>query len=157
MTGSEIAERELATRPYRDDDREACLRVFESNVPRFFRPHEREEFEVFLEAPPGPYYVLVEPGGTVAGCGGYAVDENSAVADPCWGMVDRTRHGHGLGRVLTERRIEAIRDDGRARSIALHTSQHTARFYERMGFRTTRVRLHGYAPGLDRHDMVMEL
>lgn len=136
-------------------DVEACLEVFDSNVPRFFTPPEREEFREFLTALPGPYFVL--PGGEgLDACGGYAVNADTGVADLCWGMVRLDRHGEGLGRALTELRVRRALADPTARRIELATSQHTAGFYERMGFHTVRVTPDGFGPGLDRCDMAMD-
>lgn len=146
-----------SVREYTRPCREACLRVFDTNVPAFFRTHERAEFEAFLDDLPGPYYVLLDPEGDLVACGGYAVAPESGAADLCWGMVTQERHGQGLGRALTELRLERIREDGSARTVSLHTSQHTVGFYERLGFKTVRVTENGYASGLDRHDMVLEI
>ena len=44
----------VAVRPLEGGDREACLGIFDSNVPDAFRPEERGEFERFLDEPPGP-------------------------------------------------------------------------------------------------------
>ena len=41
--------------------------------------------------------------------------------------------------------------------LRLSTSQHSAGFYEAMGFATTGVTPDGLAPGLDRYEMVMRL
>ena len=140
-------------RDYSPLDLEACLEVFDSNVPRFFTPNERDEFRSFLHELPGPYLVLVTPGGRVAACGGYAINRDDGSADLCWGMVREDLHGTGLGRRLTRRRIELSVRDPRVREICLHTSQHTAGFYERLGFSTISVLEDGYAPGLHRCDM----
>ena len=48
----------LRVRSYRTNDLNACLSVFDSNVPRFFREHERGEYIRFLGALPGPYVVV---------------------------------------------------------------------------------------------------
>lgn len=146
----------VTVEPFGNRHHEACLAIFESNVPRYFRPHERQEFESFLASLPGPYLVLVSPTGTALACGGYAVDDTGA-ADLCWGMVRREEHGRGLGRALTQMRIAELTKDDRVRSIALQTSQHTSEFYERLGFLTMRIVENGYAPGLDRHDMMLEV
>ena len=137
-------------RAYAPEDREACLRVFSSNVPDFFRQEERSGFEGFLDALPGAYFVLLDGDGAVVGCGGYALREGSGTADLCWGMVHRERHGQGLGRTLTSLRLERALQDPRVTEVALETSQHTVGFYERLGFRATSVEPDGYAPGLDR-------
>ena len=148
---------EATARQYTPADLEACLEVFDTNVPRFFRAEERHGFATFLQNRPGPYYVVVDAFGSVLGCGGYAVRLGAGVADLCWGMVRRDRHGLGLGRMLAQLRVNEIRRESGVAAIALNTSQHTTAFYEALGFRTTRVERDGYAPGLDRHEMVLDL
>lgn len=134
-------------------DVEACLAVFDSNVPDYFHEAEREEFAAFLGALPGPYLVLVDAVGEVVGCGGYARVAGTGRADLCWGMVANSAHRKGLGRALTQARIDRVLADPAVTEIVLNTSQHTVGFYERMGFETVAVTPDGYAPGLDRHDM----
>ena len=147
----------VTCRQYSSSDYAACLRIFDANVPRFFRVEEQGGYAEFLANLPGPYLVLIDSPHTVVACGGYAVAEGSSVADLCWGMVDQEHHGRGLGHVLAELRIERIRGDPGVAAIALNTSQHTVSFYERLGFRTIKVEPDGYALGLHRHDMLMEL
>jgi ribosomal protein S18 acetylase RimI-like enzyme len=147
----------MRVRDYTAADRPACLAVFDSNVPHFFVPPEREEFAAFLDDLPGPYLVVEDETGVIVGCGGYAVTPGTAVADLCWGMVDRARHGTGLGRVLLDARMERVRHDPAVDAVALNTSQHTRGFYERRGFVIERVEIDGYAPGLDRCDMRLVL
>jgi len=147
----------MSFRDYEPRDLDACLEILDSNVPRFFKPDERDEFWSFLHELPGPYLVLVTPGGRVAACGGYAINPDDGSADLCWGMVRQDLHGMGLGRRLTRRRIELSVRDPRVREICLHTSQHTAGFYERLGFSTIGVLEDGYAPGLHRCDMRMSV
>lgn len=151
----------MHVRDYTPADRDACLAVFDSNIPTYFLPHEREEFATFLDTPlPGPYLVLVDEEGAVAGCGGYAMQPGTRDAVLCWGMVDRARHGTGLGRLLLDARLARVRADRLTSDIAsveLHTSQHTRGFYERRGFVLEEVRPDGYGPGLDRCDMRLVL
>lgn len=147
----------MQVRDFTPSDREACLKVFDSNVPEFFVPAEREDFAAFIDALPGPYFVLEDGSGAVLGCAGYAVTPGTATADLCWGMVVRERHGSGLGGLLLDERLARIRADSRIEAIALNTSQHTRGFYERLGFVTERVVPDGFAPGLDRCDMRLVL
>ena len=147
----------MRVRPYTPADRAACLAVFDGNVPAYFVSEERRAFADFLDDLPGPYLVVEDEGGAVVGCGGYAVVPETRTADLCWGMVALHRHGTGLGRLLLDARLEAIRADPRAGAVALNTSQHTRGFYERRGFVTGRVVPDGYAPGLDRCDMRLVL
>lgn len=100
-----------------------------------------------------PYFAQLDPEGTVVGCGGYAVRGRPRVADLCWGMVRRDRHGEGFGRALASLRIQRIPEDPGVSEIALNTSQRTVAFYEWFGFHAIRVEPDGCAPGLDRVQM----
>ena len=145
-------------RPYSPSDRDACLAVFDSNVPRFFITAERAGFASFLDELPGPYIVLTDASGVIVGCGGYAIaDDEPGRADLCWGMVRKEKHRRGYGRTLTHARIDAAKRDADVRVIALECSQHTTGFYERFGFRVTKVEPDGFGPGLDRCLMRLEV
>ena len=148
---------EITIRDYRPGDRDACLGIFDGNVPRFFVPAERAEFATFLDDLPGPYLVIEDARGRVIGCGGYALAPDRRSADICWDMIRPERLGTGLGRRLLEARLARLRADPRVETVALNTSQLTRGFYERFGFTTERVVPDGYAPGLDRCDMRLDL
>lgn len=137
-------------------DREACLALFRSNVPAYFGENEEADYRAFLDAPAGHYLVLVARENVVVGAGGYAVEADGVYA-LCWGMVDRAHHRSGLGRLLLEVRLGAIGADHRASAVRLATSQHTRRFYERFGFHATLVTSDGFAPGIDRVEMRLDL
>lgn len=143
----------LSFRRYRPDDRDACLALFDGNTPPFFDPLERAEFAAFLDQPQGAYFVLADDG-RVAGCGGYFAEAGDC-ARFSWGMVDRTIHGKGLGRLLAEHRIAAIRAERRFCKIRLGTTHMIAPFFERFGFVRQAVEADGFAPGMDK--VVMEL
>ena len=148
----------IRVRDYSPADRAACLAVFESNVHGSFLPSERAEFETFLNELPGPYFVLVEPmSGRIVACGGYAISPGSTTADLCWGMVERGRQGLGLGRMLTEIRLQRVRKDSDATAVALRTSQQTRGIYERLGFSCDRTVPDGIAPGMDTCEMSMSI
>lgn len=148
---------DLRIRAFEDGDRAACLRLFDSNVPTYFRPAERPEFEAFLDALPGPYLVLRSANDEPVACGGYALAEGARRADLCWGMVRSDLHGRGLGRRLAlERLRKAVAHPG-IETVALSTSQLTTGFYERMGFEIVSTERDGFGPGLDRCDMRLEI
>lgn len=144
-------------RDYRPADLQACIELFDTNVPKFFRDGERSEYRDFLENLPGPYIVLIDDGNSLLACGGFAVSVERRSADLCWGMVRRELHGQGLGRALVEIRIERIRADPAVDTLLMNTCQHTVGFYHKLGFRTLDVTIDGYAPGLDRCEMSLSL
>ena len=149
----------MTRRAYSPADRAACLALFDSNVPGFFDMSEREDFDGFLDdvirhAWP---YLVIERDGVIVGCGGHAVEPDGVSVALCWGMVDGRLHGQGLGQALTEARLDAARKVPGATRIVLNTSQHTQGFYARFGFIAEAVTPDGYAPGIDRWDMVLTL
>jgi predicted GNAT family N-acyltransferase len=148
----------INTRPYTALDLQACLRLFDGNVPKFFDPSERQSFATFLQDQSlNTAFLVIENNGVVIACGGHVLEDDGQTAGLCWGMVDQSLHGQGLGRLLTEARLQAIRKQPAIQRVRLDTSQHTHAFYARFGFTVERVETDGYGPGLDRMDMVLLL
>jgi N-acetylglutamate synthase-like GNAT family acetyltransferase len=146
----------LRIRLYRPEDRDACLALFDGNVPGSFLPEERADFAAFIDALPGPYLVAEEASGRVVACGGLAPREPSA-AVLCWGMVDAARQGEGIGRVLLRVRLAQACGMPGVTQVEMNTSNETEPFFVREGLRTVQVRENYFRPGLHRHDMVCEL
>ncbi|MBW9090582.1 GNAT family N-acetyltransferase [Rhizobium wenxiniae] len=146
------------SRAYCIEDRLACLAVFDSNVPHFFALQERSDYIEFLgsEVLQRPYLV-VQDGKKIIGCGGLNVIAAKNTAFLSWGMVARKYHGMGVGRFLAQARLDLARSIPQVQTVTLNTSQHTKGFYEKFGFVSTGVTPDGYAPGLDRWDMILKL
>ncbi len=146
----------MVLRPYRLADRDACLAVFDSNVPAFFAPHEREGFASFLddlEKFSVRYFVLDDGELTIA-CGG--VGRRQDEARMCWGIVDGRRHGEGLGRLLLLLRLVRGAELG-ARHAGHDTIPRVAPFFEREGFIVTGGEDNHYGPGIHRRDLALVL
>jgi GNAT superfamily N-acetyltransferase len=121
-------------RPYVAADREACLAVFDSNMPEFFGARERGGVEKFLEASECAYFVMEMEDG-IAGCGGYSVE--NAAARLVWGMVRRELHRKGLGRFLLLYRLHEIGQVGGVERVNLEAPSHAAAFFLSQGFKIT--------------------
>ncbi|MHB1059905.1 MAG: GNAT family N-acetyltransferase [Rhodanobacter sp.] len=147
----------LDARSYSSADRASCLAIFDSNVPESFTVTERAEFAAFLDKLPGPYLVVVDESGRSVACGGYAVNPGTTCADLCWGMVVRDRQREGIGRFLTDVRLQRIKADSSVTEVLLRTSHDTSSFYERIGFVVEAVRQNGIAPGLHLCTMRLQL
>lgn len=143
-------------RLYNSSDSEECLRLFDSNTPRFFDVSERTAFYDFLRISTQPFYVI-ERAEKIVACGGHALGPDDGVARLCWGMVDQELHGQGLGQALTEARLLAINAMPQIKTVHMNTSQHTQLFYARFGFVPVKVTPDGHGLGIDRWDMVLHL
>jgi N-acetylglutamate synthase-like GNAT family acetyltransferase len=75
----------------------------------------------------------VEDEGTVIGCGGWYLD--GAVAVLSWGMVRRSRHREGVGRLLLNERLKMIRQNEHVKSVRVRTTSSVQGFFERAGFK----------------------
>lgn len=153
MEGASRA-KNLTIRDYVATDRDACIAIFDSNVPVFFVPSERREFADFLDRSPGRYAVVEDERGAVIACGGIAASRSDPVGvDLTWGMVHGEMHGRGIGQFLTQERLSWIRQMPSISIVYLNTSHLTEAFYQKMGFRTVKTILNGYREGLHRCDM----
>jgi hypothetical protein len=118
-----------STRPFDVTDRGACLTVFDSNVPAFFDPEEHLGYEKLLqERADSCGYLVIERDGQLVGCGGVVVEADGETASLCWGMVKNGFHRSGLGRVLTNARLQAVKQQVEVTRVIFNTSQHTVRW-----------------------------
>ena len=141
----------VSFRPYEETDKEACLALFDSNVPRYFDVTERAMFADFLDQL-HRYYFVIEQDGQICGCGGFAEEERGK-ARFTWGMVDNARHGAGLGRKLAEYRLRAIEASGQFKEVELFTTPQIAPFFAKFGFDVVGVEEDGFAPNMDKVQM----
>jgi hypothetical protein len=124
----------LFIRRYRPEDREACLALFEGNMPAFFVGPERALFEACLRELPGPYLVVEDSAGQPVACGGLAFEGGGDVR-LCWGIVRAERHREGIGTFLVRVRLAvACRLPGILR-VSTKTWDGNVTFFEREGLR----------------------
>jgi len=134
-------------RRYQESDLASVVEIFRSNIPKHFGPDEEHGLREFLAGTAENYYVL-DLDGKVVGAGGIALNDNDTVS-LCWGMVHCDHLGTGLGRLLTEYRIEKSLDVFGQKRLVTSTSQHTEGFYQKFGFVTVEHTPDGFGPGID--------
>jgi ribosomal protein S18 acetylase RimI-like enzyme len=145
-------------RPWRAEDRDLGQALFDSNTPGHFAAIEKADFLAFVDALPGPYFVLESLDGEALGCGGYAGHpKDPSVAALCWGMVRADLHGRRLGERLLTERLARIAADPAFETVDIETTQHSRGFFARYGFVQTALAPDGFAPGMDRVDMTLRL
>jgi [ribosomal protein S18]-alanine N-acetyltransferase len=156
-------------RNYVPEDKDACLRIFNSNCPAYFDVSEHDLFIRWLDHQSGAengyssptysnaltdaYYVIEDSNQGVVGCGGFYVTKDLMEVRLAWGMIHADFHNKGLGTSLYNYRREIIERDWPEHTLTLGTSQHTYAFYERMGLKVVATIPSGYGKDLDRYDM----
>ena len=131
-----------------------CVSIFKTNTPDFFDYSEQQLFKNYLLEKNIQYYVLFNDDNHIVASGGYGYNYKSNNVDLTWGMVDRNYHKNGFGRRLTEFRIQKITTIYPELDILLNTTQNTFKFYEKFGFKITKITKDYYGLGLDRYDMI---
>jgi predicted GNAT family N-acyltransferase len=142
-------------RKYTESDIEKVVLIFRSNIPKYFSPEEEPGLRNFLDDIRSTEYLVVEKNNEIIGSGGIALNADETVS-LCWGMVRNDFIGKGLGKRLTEFRINLSRENFGSRPIVISTSQHTQEFYEKFGFKLTEHIPDGFAPGIDNCKMRLE-
>jgi N-acetylglutamate synthase-like GNAT family acetyltransferase len=144
---------------YTHADEADCLAIFDSNTPAFFAPQERETFQRFLQglAAPYAYFVVRDEAGKTVACGGIKLEPSNGLAKLRWDMVAGALHGRHIGTFLTAGRLALIRRSAEIRTVRLWTSQHSYKFYEKMGFVVLHTTPDGIVPGMDEYAMELTL
>lgn len=157
-----MTQNQATIRKYTDSDKNTCMEVFKTNVPKYFTTEEINDFDQFLtklenpeEADQPPYYVM-ELDDKIIGCGGFGEKEGKDAITFIWGMVHNDYHKKGYGEQLLVFRIAEIKKQFPGREVVLDTTQFSHSFFEKYGFRTVKITENSYAEGMHRYDMVLE-
>jgi ribosomal protein S18 acetylase RimI-like enzyme len=144
-------------RSYQTADKEACLRIFDSNTPQTFLASERDTFAKYLDKHADGYLVIEGENGQPIACGGHVIGLDGGASSLCWGMVHKDWRGKGLGRYLLTNRLSTLAQIPKMKLIRLDTSQQSVEFFEKWGFKTYRITENHYGHGLHRHEMYLIL
>lgn len=139
-------------RKYKATDKEQVLELLRLNTPRYFAPSEEEDLSLYLDED-SEHYLVVEENGKIIGAGGYNFFPEEGLARLSWDVIHPHAQGTGIGSSLTRFRITQIRKYSSVKEIQVRTSQHTHKFYEKMGFSTFKKVKDFWTPGFDLVDM----
>jgi [ribosomal protein S18]-alanine N-acetyltransferase len=152
---------EINFRKYTEADKNDCLKIFKSNVPKFFTETEIREFTDFLDKADENtedsrvMYYVVTLGEKIIGCGGIGCYLKKSEASLCWGLIDRKFHRQGYGGKFLKYRLDKIVKHFPNCAVKIDTTQFSAPFFEKFGFETVKITKDFYAKGMDRYDMIL--
>ncbi len=139
-------------RSYTSSDKPQLLNLLRLNTPEYFDPGEEKDFVDYLDHELDQYFVY-ELDSIIVGCGGLNFLKNEKEARISWDMIHPDYQGRGIGRTLTQFRIETAKRNPKVKLIVVRTSQITFPFYEKQGFKLTEVKKDFWAPGFDLYRM----
>ena len=118
-------------RKYTKEDRSNVIELLRENTPECFDPSEEHDFINYLDNELEDYFVC-EVNAKIIGAGGinYFLEDKSARIS--WDMVDSKSKGRGIGKKLTQYRINLLNGIPKVEIIRVKTSQHASQFYGKM-------------------------
>lgn len=138
----------MTIRRYAEADRENVIYLLRLNTPAYFSPTEEEDLIDYLDHHAAHYYVM-DSGSGLVGCGGINFVGDPPVVRISWDIFHPDYQGKGLGRMLTEFRIEKIKEYPNIQIIVVRTSQLAYKFYEKLGFELQEIVKNYWADGFD--------
>lgn len=138
----------MIIRPFQLSDRTQVLHIFQLNTPAWFAPEEAADLEDYLSNN-AQHYFVVENEGVIIGSGGFNLFPEEQTARISWDIIHPDFHGKGVGKTLTQFRIDAIQQLEPDYSIIVRTSQLAYGFYEKLGFVLEQVEKDYWAKGFD--------
>ncbi|KAA6438200.1 GNAT family N-acetyltransferase [Rufibacter glacialis] len=142
-------------RKYQQDDKAAVIALLRLNTPDFFDPSEQIDLEEYLESKLEDYFV-VEENAEIIGAGGINYFPKEKTARISWDIIKPEAQGKGVGRKLMEYRINHLNKKKEIELIVVRTTQLVYRFYEKMGFKLTKVEKDFWAKNFDLYQMELK-
>lgn len=145
----------LKIRPYKPSDKKDVIKLLKLNTPNFFAPSEEDDLIEFLDKEIEDYFV-VEENHEIIAAGGINYFPEEKTARISWDMIKPDQQGKGIGKKLTEHRMNHLKKNNTVDLIIVRTTQLVYKFYEKMGFQLTKVEKDFWAEGFDLYQMELK-
>ena len=152
-----LNEQAYQIRKYTSRDQEKVVELLRLNSPKFFDLSEEEDFISYLQQDSQNYFVA-EDFGTIIGSGGinYGFD-GGKTARISWDIIHPDQQGKGVGKRLSQYRINQIKQNPAVEMISVRTSQLVYPFYQKLGFVVERTEKDFWAKGFHLYQMALDL
>lgn len=141
-------------RNYTHKDKSKVMTLLRQNTPQYFALIEESDFEQYLDHDVEDYFVY-QYNSEIIGAGGINYFPEEKLARLSWDMVDPKSQGTGIGRELTQYRINRLNSNPNIELISVRTSQLVYKFYEKIGFELKKVEKDFWAKHFDLYQMQM--
>ena len=145
-------QKNLFIRKYVSNDKAHIIALLRLNTPEYFSPSEEPDLFHYLENESQNYFVI-EFDGKIVGCGGFNFSDDLTVGIISWDIFHPDHQGKGFGSMLTNFRIEKIKEFESVKTIRVRTSQLAFKFYEKFGFKLKEIVKDYWAEGFDMYRM----
>ncbi len=139
-------------RKYINSDKPLIIELLRKNTPEYFAPSEEKDFENYLDNEVEDYLVY-EKNAEIIGAGGINYLSEQKLARISWDVIDPDMHGKGIGKELTQYRLNLLIEKENIDLIVVRTTQLVYKFYEKMGFELDKIEKDFWAKGFDLYQM----
>ena len=142
-------------RAYSNTDKPKIIQLLRKNTPEYFDSSEEKDFKNYLENEVEKYFVY-EINSEIIGAGGinYFVEEK--LARISWDIIDPNSQGKGIGKELTQYRINHLKRNLNIEFIIVRTTQLVYKFYEKLGFELEKIEKNFWSKNFDLYQMKMK-
>lgn len=138
----------MQIRYFQDSDTPRLLELFRLNTPEYFSASEEDDLIYYLSNEIEHYFVLLVDN-EILGCGGFNLSEDKQTGKISWDIFHPKSQGKGLGTVLTNYRIERMKEIKSIEKISVRTSQLVYPFYAKFGLKMIEIVKDYWADGFD--------
>ena len=142
-------------RVYSIKDQLNVIQLLRQNIPEYFDPSEERDFIKYLDTELEGYFVY-EINSEIMGAGGINYFLEEKMARISWDLIAPKSHGRGIGKKLTQYRINHLKRNPKIDIITVRTSQHAYKFYEKRGFELVKITNDYWAKNFDLYIMQMK-
>ena len=135
-------------RKYSNSDKPKIIELLRKNTPEYFDSSEEKDFENYLDNEVEDYFVY-EIDSEIIGAGGINYFTEQKLARISWDMINPNSQGNGIGKKLTQYRINYLNENPKIELIIVRTTQLVYKFYEKMGFKLEKVEKDFWAENFD--------
>ena len=143
-------------RAYTSKDKDEIINLLRLNTPLYFAPSEETDLMAYLDQHREDYFV-VENKGNIVGAGGINYFVYNHEARLSWDIIHPDFQGRGIGKELTQHRINLLKNNPAVNIVYVRTTQLVYQFYQRMGFVLEKTEKDFWAKGFDLYQMKMIL
>lgn len=139
-------------RKYSNKDKSRLIELLRQNTPEYFDVSEEIDFENYLDNEIEDYFIYEEDS-IILGAGGINYFPKEKLARISWDLVDPSSQGKGIGKKLTQYRIDYLNENKNIKFIVVRTSQLVYKFYEKMEFELEFIEKDFWAKSFDLYQM----
>ncbi|MGV3588986.1 MAG: GNAT family N-acetyltransferase [Adhaeribacter sp.] len=143
-------------REYSGEDKNELLNLLRLNTPQYFAPSEEADFINYLSLHIEDYFV-VEHNGEIIGSGGINYFTHNHEACLSWDIIHPDFQGRGIGKALTQHRINLLQNNPVINIVCVRTTQLVYEFYQKSGFVLEKTEKDFWAKGFDLYQMKLVL